>query len=96
MPIHPQRTFELSDAQVGEVMQAARHTMELDLRSAATAAGIDWRVLSRVERGERPCRVTELFALAEVYLLSPEVLIRAIGSDEKAWAKVVRKRRKRT
>ncbi len=84
MPVHRQRTFELPDSAVGEVLWAARQRAKLDLRDAGETAGIDWRVLSRVERGERPCRVTELVVLAETYGLSPEVLVRAITGDTKA------------
>lgn len=84
MPIHRQRTFDLPDSAVGEVMWAARTRSGLDLRAAAEAGGIDWRVLSRIERGERPCRVTELAALSEPYHVAPDVLMRAIVGDEKA------------
>ena len=88
MPIHRQRTFELPDSAVGEVLIAARHRAKLDLREASEAAGIDWRVLSRVERGERPCRVTELVSLAEAYRFAPDRLVRAITGDEKVRARL--------
>lgn len=83
MPIHRQRTFELPDAAVGEVLVAARHLAKLDLRQASDSAGLDWRVLSRIERGERPCRVTELVALAGAYRFAPDRMVRAITGDEK-------------
>jgi hypothetical protein len=86
MPIHKQRTFDLPDSAVGEVICAARHRAKLDLRDAAESAGIDWRVLSRIERGERPCRVTELCALSGVYGLKPSTLTRAITGDTRARA----------
>jgi len=88
MPVHRQRTFELPDSAVGEVLWAARHHAGLDLREASECAGIDWRVLSRVERGERPCRVTELVALAGAYRFAPEVLLRAVTGDVKARARL--------
>jgi len=84
MPIHLQRTFDLPDTAVGGVLWAARVRTNLDLRSAADAGGIDWRVLSRIERGERPCRVTELVSLSEPYGVAPDFLMRAIMGDEKA------------
>lgn len=84
MPRNRQRTFELPDSAVGEVVWAARQRSGLDLREAGENAGIDWRVLSRVERGERPCRVTELFALADTYQIGPEVLVRAISGDDRS------------
>lgn len=96
MPVHPQRTFDLADTVVGEALLAARRSMAFDQRTAAGLAGIDWRVLSRIERGERPCRVTELVALAETYQIAPDVLISAITGDEKAWVKVLRDKSKRT
>lgn len=88
MPVHRQRTFALPDSAVGEVLWAARQRAKLDLRDASDTAGIDWRVLSRVERGERPCRVTELVALAETYQIGPEVLLRAVVGDAKARARL--------
>ena len=88
MPVHRQRTFELPDSAVGEVLWAARQRSKLDLRDAGDTAGIDWRVLSRVERGERPCRVTELVALAGAYRFAPEVLLRAVTGDVKARARL--------
>lgn len=87
MPINPQRTFKLADSAVGEVLRAARREVNLDQRVAAEVAGIDWRVLSRIERGERPCRVTELVALAGTYRFTPERLLRAITGDVKMRAR---------
>ena len=88
MPIHRQRTFDLPDAAVGEVLLAARHMAVLDLRQASDLSGLDWRVLSRVERGERPCRVTELVSLAGAYRVAPDRLIRAVLGDPKARARI--------
>jgi hypothetical protein len=84
MPVHRQRTFDLPDASVGTALWAARLRSGMDLRTASDAAGIDWRVLSRVERGERPCRVTELVALSGVYHVNPDLMVRAITGDAKA------------
>lgn len=88
MPVHRQRTFDLPDSAVGEVLMAARHRARLDLRDASEVAGIDWRVLSRVERGERPCRVTELVSLANAYQFPADRLVRAITGDEKVRARL--------
>ncbi len=81
MPIHKQRKFDLPDVAVGEVLWAARTCRGLDLRDAAEKAGLDWRVLSRIERGERPCRVTELHAMAGAYNFAPHFLDRAVAGD---------------
>ncbi len=40
--------------------------------------GITKSVISRIERGERPCRVTELITLAEAYGASPTRLFKAV------------------
>lgn len=88
MPIHPQRTYALGDASVGEVARAARLCANIDQREAAVAAGMDINVLSRIERGARPCRVTELVALADVYHLPAERMLRAITGDEKVRARL--------
>lgn len=87
MPIHAQRTFDLPDTAVGAALKVARGECCLDLRDAADAAGLDWRVLSRIERGERPCRVTELVALAQAYNLAPDALLLAILSQHEAPAR---------
>lgn len=84
MPIHRQRTFDLEDAAVGEALRAARLRRNLELRDTTPIADLDWRVLSRIERGERPCRVTELVALSTAYEIGPEVILRAATGDEKA------------
>ncbi len=88
MPINPQRKFELPDSAVGEALNAARWRASLDLRDAASLAGLDLRVLSRIERGERPCRVTELVAIAKAYELPPELILLAATGDAKAWGKL--------
>lgn len=95
MPIHPQRKFDLPDAAVGDVVRAARTRAGIELRDASPVTGIDWRVLSRIERGERPCRVTELVSIAQGYNMSPELLLRAVLGDEKAWDRLSKPLRKR-
>lgn len=92
MPIHQQRRFALEDTEVGKVLATARHSLALDLRTVSDLAGIDFRVLSRIERGSRPCRVTEMVTLARTYQLAPDIVMRAITGDEKALAKVSKPR----
>jgi transcriptional regulator with XRE-family HTH domain len=92
MPIHQQRTFALADTQVGQVLAIARHSVSLDLRTVSERAGIDFRVLSRIERGSRPCRVTELVTLAETYQIGAVTMMRAITGDDRAMAKVSKPR----
>ena len=93
MPVHKQRTFDLPDTEVGAALRAARHRAGLDIRESGEAAGIDWRVLSRIERGERPCRVTELVALSEASGVAPVTVLQAALGDERAWAKLTKSRR---
>ena len=83
-----QRTFDLPDSDVGEVHLAARCRCKLTLRDASDSAGIDWRVLSSIERGERTCRVSELETLASTYGDRPDRLIRAVTGDTRARAQL--------
>ena len=84
----PQRTFELADAAVGEVLYAVRYQVGFNLRQSSEISGIDWRVLSRIERGERPCRVTELVSLANTYEYPADRMVRAINGDAKIRARL--------
>lgn len=93
MPVHKQRTFDLSDTEVGAALRAARNRARLDIRDASEAAGIDWRVLSRIERGERPCRVTEFVAICEASGVAPLTVMQAALGWESAWAKLKKSRR---
>lgn len=94
MPIHPQRTFDLPDSMVGSALRTSRSSSGFELRDAAQLAGLDWRVLSRIERGERPCRVTELVALSHAYGVAPDLMLRAATGDEKSLGRLERIRRR--
>lgn len=85
MPVHPQRKFDLTDEIVGQALRAARLGAGYELRDLASVGGIDWRVLSRIERGERPCRVTEMVALADALDIDPQTVLNAALGDEEAW-----------
>lgn len=95
MPGRKQRTFDLPDSDIGEVLLAARHRSGPTLRDACDSAGIDWHVISRIERGERPCRVNELVILAFTLVIlaftygdRADRLIRAITGDNRARARL--------
>lgn len=90
MPVNPQRKFDLPDIEVGNVLRAARLRTGSDLQETAAIAGLDWRVLSRIELGERPCRVTEFVSLTKSYGVSPELLLKAVLGDEKALARLAK------
>ena len=62
----------------GSVLWSARESVGLDLRQAESMTGITKSVLSRIERGERPCRVTELITLAEAYGARPSQLVKTV------------------
>ncbi|CPW92779.1 helix-turn-helix domain-containing protein [Mycobacteroides abscessus] len=89
MPVSPQRKFELQDSAVGDALNAARRKAQLELQDAGPLAGIDWRVLSRIERGERPCRVAEFVALAAAYSRPPETILLAAIGDPEAWKELL-------
>ena len=88
MPRNPQRKFELEDRAVGAVLRAVRETAGLSLQGAGPRAGMNWRTLGKIERGERPARVTELVELARAYQVDEFVLIEAVGGDEAAQSKL--------
>lgn len=76
-----------ADRAAGSVLAAARVSRGLDLRQVEAATYITKSVISRIERGERACRVTELITLAEAYGASPtrlfEAVARAIAETER-------------
>lgn len=57
----------MDNAEIAATLRNARLAAGFSLRHAADAAGIGRSVLSRIERAERPCRVTELVALTAMY-----------------------------
>jgi transcriptional regulator with XRE-family HTH domain len=79
-PWVPQRVTE-ADAAIGRVLAAARDRAGLEVRAAAEAAGIDKSVINRIELGTRPCRVTELAALADAYGTDRAALFRACTDE---------------
>lgn len=79
----PQRVTE-ADAATGRVLAAAREKAGMQVRDAAAASGIDRSVITRIELGQRPCRVTELDALARAYGVGRETLTRAVTAAIKA------------
>ncbi|MEN4465390.1 helix-turn-helix transcriptional regulator [Mycolicibacterium fortuitum] len=93
MPIHPQRTYDLTDEAVGAVLRQARAAVGMDLDAGAEASNVNRAVLSRIEIGDRPCRVPELDALSRAYGIASHVMMQAIAGDERAMSRVRRARR---
>ena len=54
----------LTDAALGAAIRDRRSRLGLHQETLATRSGIHHTVVSRIERGERPCRVAELASLA--------------------------------
>ncbi|WP_211171922.1 helix-turn-helix domain-containing protein [Mycobacteroides abscessus] len=73
-----------ADAEVGTGLRDVRRAVGKTLDEAAAASGISKPVLSKVERGERACRVPELGLLAEVYGVTAGLLADAVLGDVKA------------
>lgn len=86
MPKYPQRTFATHSARIGSVLRAARESVDLSVYGAAPRVGLDQNVLTRIERGDRPCRVTELVAIASAYGYDPAWMLRTITSGRKIQA----------
>ncbi|WP_228792540.1 helix-turn-helix domain-containing protein [Nocardia farcinica] len=70
-----------ADAAVGAVLLRLREQAGISVREVEQRTGISRSVISRIERGERPARVTELEPLAQVYEMSIEDLITTITAD---------------
>lgn len=73
----PQRVTA-DDAAHGRVLAAAREQAGMKVRDAAEASGIDRSVITRIELGQRPVRVTELDALAQSYGIGTESLMQRL------------------
>ncbi|KXO99052.1 Predicted transcriptional regulator (plasmid) [Tsukamurella tyrosinosolvens] len=67
MPIHPQRKYDLEDETVGRTVREMRELLGLHQSEIAEHSGIEVRIYSRIERGDRPLRVPELAALATAF-----------------------------
>ncbi|MCV7204923.1 helix-turn-helix transcriptional regulator [Mycolicibacterium peregrinum] len=72
------------DAQVGAVLRAARERAGMTLDETADSSPISKPVISRIERGERACRVQELGLLAAAYGVNAGLLVDAVMGDAAA------------
>lgn len=82
-PTRPGRLVSgtINNADLGAALRARRHQLGLGQEAVAARAGLDHRVLSRLERGERACRVPELAALAAALNISPWALLKLAFGD---------------
>jgi transcriptional regulator with XRE-family HTH domain len=76
----PQRVTE-ADAEIGRILTAARERAGMQVREVAEASGIDKSVITRIELGQRPCRVAELAALADAYGVDRAALFHACTAE---------------
>lgn len=79
-PWVPQRVTE-ADVEIGRILAAAREKAGMYVRDAAEASGIDRSVITRIELGQRPCRVAELAALADAYGIDRAALFHTATAD---------------
>lgn len=80
-------TASVTDRKLGRAVRDRRTELGMHQETLATRAGLDHSVLSRLERGERPCRFTEFVALAEALNISAEVLLKmAFGQGKESAA----------
>lgn len=65
----------LTNGTLGAAIRRARHDQHLLLDKLAERTGINIKVLSRIELGERPCRVAEMVCIAEALQTAPDTLL---------------------
>ncbi|SKT53223.1 Helix-turn-helix [Mycobacteroides abscessus subsp. massiliense] len=66
----------LTDAAIGAAIRIRRG--DLQQGEVAKRAGINLKVLSRIERGERPCRVSEMMSIAKALNTTPDEMLKLI------------------
>lgn len=66
----------VTDTALGAAIRDRRARLSMHQETLAARAGLDYRVLSRLERGERPCRFTEFVAIAEALNISAMALLK--------------------
>ena len=67
----------MTDTALGAAIRDRRSRLGLHQETLAARAGIHHTVVSRIERGERPCRVSELAALAGALNIGAAALLGA-------------------
>jgi transcriptional regulator with XRE-family HTH domain len=83
----PDTAPTLTDTTLGSAIRARRTALGLRQETVAARSGVDHNVLSRIERGVRPCRMTEFVAIAGALNSNPDVLLKlAFGKGTEAAA----------
>lgn len=68
--------FLLTDVAIGAAIRSRRG--ELQQGEVARRAGLNLSVFSRIERGERPCRVSEMDTIAKALSTTPDAMLQLI------------------
>lgn len=83
----PEIATNLTDTTLGAAIRARRASLGLRQETVASRSGVDHNVLSRIERGVRPCRMTEFVAIAAALNSNPDALLKqAFGKGTEAAA----------
>jgi transcriptional regulator with XRE-family HTH domain len=83
----PEIAMTLTDTTLGAAIRARRTSLGLRQETVASRSGVDHNVLSRIERGVRPCRMTEFVAIADALNSNPDALLKtAFGKGKEAAA----------
>lgn len=65
----------VTDGAIGAAIRHRRTAARLSIDQLAHRAGVNPKVMSRIERGQRACRVPEMVSIASALRISPRTLI---------------------
>ncbi|TLH49016.1 helix-turn-helix domain-containing protein [Mycolicibacterium aubagnense] len=74
----------MTNAGLGAAIRNVRQQQKMHQDHLAGVTGIDASVVSRIERGERPCRVAELVLLAAGLNISADELVRRAVQQQRS------------
>ena len=66
----------VTDVAIGAAIRRRRTASRMQLDKLADKAGVNLKVMSRIELGQRACRVAEMVSIARALRLSPQTLIK--------------------
>ena len=76
----------VTDVAIGAAIRRRRTGARMQLDKLADKAGVNLKVMSRIELGQRPCRVPEMVSIARALRLSPQTLIKEATEIQAAGA----------
>lgn len=65
----------VTDDALGAAIRRRRTAAKLSIDQLAHRTGVNLKVMSRIERGQRACRVPEMVSIAAALRISPRTLI---------------------